>query len=137
VSEHVEAASKRRSGAILVAPLDAAWPERASLFLTERGYAVARMNGLSLIGFLLASAGVAGVLVDSSVLDTEAAVACVRAMRRVQAQIAVIVVGSLTEHEMKRVAGAKVNATVACPLRTDELAEWFPDLRLVARLTQP
>jgi hypothetical protein len=137
VIEHAKAAASRRSGAILVAPLEAAWPELASALLTERGYAVARMNGLSLIGFLLASAGVAGILVDPAVLDTGAAVACVRAMRRVQAQISVIVVGSLAEDEMRRVVGAGVTATVSCPPVTAELAEWFPDLRLVTRLTPP
>jgi hypothetical protein len=124
-----------RSGAILVAPLDAAWPQLAGAFLTERGYAVARMNGLSLIGFLLASAGVAGVLVDVSVLDSAAAVACVQAMRRLQAQTVVIVVGEGAGPELRWLAGARVTATLACPLATDALATWFPELRPRTRLT--
>lgn len=133
--EAAESASGRRSGAILVAPLEAAWPEQASAFLTARGYAVARMNALSLIGFLVSSAGVAGILIDSSILATQAAVACVGAMRRVQAQIALVVVGPLTETEAKRIAAARVTAVLPAPPALTEIARWFPDLRTPAPAT--
>jgi len=129
VSEDGDVAPNRRTGAILVAPPDAAWPDVASALLAERGYALARMNALSLIGFLMMSAGVAGMLVDACLLDTEAAVACVRAIARVQAQISVIVVGASAERETTRLAGVRLTAIVPGPPAKDDVVRWFPDLR--------